>query len=1465
MPLNPFLRAFFRSTIPSHCSPITDYILLVPTTEILLHSRDRESNQLYTDLVLSDEFLGSHVIRAPRDEINGAVIAAARENRGKARQYSTSNGRTVIIKDTWIYTNKGFRTLNQAQLQNDVLFWPNSMESQPWLIYYITRPLIGSPEHIPLTIKPKTDSPAPEPSATLIQKKKAVKNFEELLTTFPMIARQLQPGLKSLFQELEMSIPELANGGSSSTAASSSVSTPRLSTATPATTSNSTNPKSPASPVPPNQIYWDMQASIDEATMRTTVETAIMAAVELFQRVDQSQLQLLAGTTDLSGTSIEHLIERYICEQLHDSYIFPRLLAIKRDENEVLDQKIKEMEYIDIAQVGIQVPDHETRQNLASRVVRGVEKFERMAEARSPMEMLDILLETAQALTQSEEEARRVKERLKSPKSSDGGISEKPSDDDSTNPVLTMNADMLVSLLLIVVIRARVKGLQSCLCYMRGFVFVDDIEAGERGYVLSTLEGVLFHITMDSEHMGKASKRNWRLWDRIRRGNVGGVRDLLEKKEDLAELDNTALSPVTDLPDVRFVGFDDEQRVNGGKRAGRRKKLDGKNGMSGGLKVIEPEINGVSLSPNMDAADANLLPEIFAKIESPRDKLPELIPELEMPESEGDDGESRDLKVDEKEMESSAGSSECTNGHSIPKDVVATVEETLHESEVHLRKKSEDEELVSESAEPDTPDPTGDEEKPVDTNGTEAEPLEMEVETETETEPGSEIQTITDGTSVNSTEATESTIIPPVNDDLNGEDTQKSKAAAKTKFNPEVVFEGIPTRPHRKLTRSTSVRSDMSRHSWASSSFQSLEHLSHSAISLTEDLMSIEVLSRTQSLKGESIVMMAVNNQQQDVLEYLIDESTYFPLVWLLQDRTHDGTTLLSAAIQGENYDIVRVIMEEVMKAQDDEILDYMKAVDSNGRTAGHYTFNQPTFLRHFGRLIQWTMKDKNGQTPLFALCRSYDHQSYKDMVILGIRSAEAAQSDGERLHLDDHVDKKGNTLLHIIHDQHILKMLLRRDADVNSINEKNLSPLMLASKYGRIDNVRTLFSDRRVDIYARESRGLTAVELAKDDDVRNKFDDMVMFSYPPQADGRITAVVRGIFVEDATVRLVLKSGMPSSDMKYTITTCRRLLSDFEFLAYWLSYEHPASWLPALHVNRSPFQIPSKPSRAVLRDIQTQLDSFLRTLLTHSTFSTHELLWEFFLMPDMQPDGMMERSKRKSEIRGEKVQEDFEPLQNTKDVEIFMAHARDTVRSINVHTKIVLRRTNQFLQNSKDLAEALTEARKQLNACEFMEGNQHVRGLWKYTIAISPNDSNPIAHFLDDFRSINSSLQGMMTALERPRKIVGEINMLQREVEKHMISLRRSDRWPLGLMDETRAKIHQGAADNIRQTKSRQEALSRELRYSQSIAAVELASFHEMHGKFARNAVRRLARNQVLVEKERLEGLKRALRVVRNA
>lgn len=99
-------------TLPPQSGPLLTFlpqVLLVPTTEILLNSRDRETNAHYTDLAGSEEFLASHVLRLPGGVPPGpnGKEASFRESRGKAKQYQTANGRTVIIKDTFLYSNKG--------------------------------------------------------------------------------------------------------------------------------------------------------------------------------------------------------------------------------------------------------------------------------------------------------------------------------------------------------------------------------------------------------------------------------------------------------------------------------------------------------------------------------------------------------------------------------------------------------------------------------------------------------------------------------------------------------------------------------------------------------------------------------------------------------------------------------------------------------------------------------------------------------------------------------------------------------------------------------------------------------------------------------------------------------------------------------------------------------------------------------------------------------------------------------------------------------------------------------------------------------------------------------------------------------------------------------------------------------------------------------------------------------------
>lgn len=72
---------------------------------------------LYTDIVAQEDFLGSHVLRIPitTGPTNGKEEANVRDNRGKAKQVTTFNGRTVIIKENSIYSNKGDMVLEEIR------------------------------------------------------------------------------------------------------------------------------------------------------------------------------------------------------------------------------------------------------------------------------------------------------------------------------------------------------------------------------------------------------------------------------------------------------------------------------------------------------------------------------------------------------------------------------------------------------------------------------------------------------------------------------------------------------------------------------------------------------------------------------------------------------------------------------------------------------------------------------------------------------------------------------------------------------------------------------------------------------------------------------------------------------------------------------------------------------------------------------------------------------------------------------------------------------------------------------------------------------------------------------------------------------------------------------------------------------------------------------------------------------
>lgn len=143
---------------------------------------------------------------------------------------------------------------------------------------------------------------------------------------------------------------------------------------------------------------------------------------------------------------------------------------------------------------------------------------------------------------------------------------------------------------------------------------------------------------------------------------------------------------------------------------------------------------------------------------------------------------------------------------------------------------------------------------------------------------------------------------------------------------------------------------------------------------------------------------------------------------------------------------------------------------------------------------------------------------------------------------------------------------------------------------------------------------------------------------------------------------------------------------------------------------------------------------------------------------------------------------------------------------------------------------------------------------------LAPTTVNPYSTLHSTLLALQSTIDAILSALARPPRLINQINVSRRTVERNYSSLSRSTRWPLGLLDDTRQRLNEEREERMRAGQAEVNNLSRELRYTQQTVAMELAGWQDMHERMGRRAIRELARGMVVVEKMRLEGMKRALR-----
>ena len=227
---------------------------------------------------------------------------------------------------------------------------------------------------------------------------------------------------------------------------------------------------------------------------------------------------------------------------------------------------------------------------------------------------------------------------------------------------------------------------------------------------------------------------------------------------------------------------------------------------------------------------------------------------------------------------------------------------------------------------------------------------------------------------------------------------------------------------------------------------------------------------KSKNINGEGCLLFAIRAKNFEVYNLLINLNfNWISIDDILFEKnvTTNQNLLMCALIEETHYQIMDDLVDIILEnATPEEQYIYFNQTDLSGRSVGHYLFHNYKLIVKIGYLIDWELKDNNFHTPLFSLCRCYDHAEYIDIITSGFDCVYKKYGvDG--VDFDRHVDKSGNTLLHVllkgIPETRILSNA-ENLINVNQLNLRCLSPLMLYVKYNRLENLKYLLEDLRLD-----------------------------------------------------------------------------------------------------------------------------------------------------------------------------------------------------------------------------------------------------------------------------------------------------------------------------------------------------------------------------------------------------------------
>ena len=567
-----------------------------------------------------------------------------------------------------------------------------------------------------------------------------------------------------------------------------------------------------------------------------------------------------------------------------------------------------------------------------------------------------------------------------------------------------------------------------------------------------------------------------------------------------------------------------------------------------------------------------------------------------------------------------------------------------------------------------------------------------------------------------------------------------------------------------------------------------------------------------------------------------------------------------------------RQVLEYVLNSDDCQSL--INEQDSNGQTIAH-KLHEHDFLDDIHQFVNWTLKDKQGNTPLQVLARIYDHPEYEELLERVFRKISPIM-------LADHIDAKGNTLAHVASSRAAMVTVLTYcEGDFDTLNDKGLSALLMSIKFARIGILELLLTRPEINPLTRDLRGHSAIhyaarspidvfqvcehldindratgsgvtalhiaardgnipvlkrllklgaeeafdwrgyrpgDIVKNDLVRNIMDDWA-------CRGREVRVLRGHVGEDCSVKFLIKSKSGGGVL--------RSVQEFSKLRQWMMMRFPCLGVASLHLDvPPPCLMHSRPSRAILLALTERLDAFIQSLLSHSEIKEYPLLWEFLLSPvtdDMESTITREVNQQQAIIwRGEGIAS-FESSQ------MFLLHARDQVVQLSSVYRVFERKTRAMKDANLNLSVAYGLVAKSLSD----------KSIEDMSDALVPREPSVLYRLIEDVTTIDCRISGLLSSLAIPLDLLGRIEACTYDITQCERQLA-----PRFLDSQSRKNRLSMEIEGLQLTKQR---ASSSVRYNEAILADELSSFYESHELRIRCILRDYTRNQLLAERAKLK------------